>query len=490
MPRSSFIALSVGLASCGSGPCGDWYIDYDGDGIGTESNYTPDDCAVAGAGWSATTGDCDDADPEVGPGHAEVCDGIDEDCDGVVDDAPVDGSPFFADLDGDGYGDANAPITACGPGDGLANNGLDPDDADPTVPDVLLGDWSTLGNGPAHTGYFPGRATGALTEGWFAYLEQEVNPVAIEGDNVAVTTQPWFEDSIVRMLDANTGDEVWRATLEPANSLNPPTLVEGVVYVQRGNHNDDTQLLAFEADDGAEVWRAPHEAQWEAYYAPVVAGGGVFVDGGSYGGLYGFQADDGAQRFYVELPQYDEWTPAYADGVLYSNVEGELIAHDPATGAEQWSLDLGWDWHGWSMDTAPVVTSDAAYTANSTGLFAVDLASHTLTWHAERPCSGVPTVANGRVYVYTTDDDAVSVYDAATGDPLATYAGDPGLIGQPIVTDDLVLFANDQTTWVYDLATGDLVSALSAGGWLTLANGRLYAAGADGYLTTWTWTPG
>ena len=57
------------------------------------------------------------------PDAAEVCNGIDDDCDTLVDDADdgVDtstGSTFFADGDGDGYGDAGTPVQAswCRPG--------------------------------------------------------------------------------------------------------------------------------------------------------------------------------------------------------------------------------------------------------------------------------------------------------------------------------------------------------------------------------------
>ena len=48
--------------------------------------------------------DCDDDDPLTNPGSLEVCDGIDNDCDGGIDNEPVNGSTFFVDEDGDGFG--------------------------------------------------------------------------------------------------------------------------------------------------------------------------------------------------------------------------------------------------------------------------------------------------------------------------------------------------------------------------------------------------
>jgi hypothetical protein len=70
-----------------------YYLDSDGDGWGTEDSDTLA-CAEP-SGWSGEAGDCDDADPEVHPEGAEICDGLDNDCDGITD-------PDALDSDGDG----------------------------------------------------------------------------------------------------------------------------------------------------------------------------------------------------------------------------------------------------------------------------------------------------------------------------------------------------------------------------------------------------
>ncbi len=55
--------------------------------------------------------DCDDQDATVYPTATEVCDGVDNDCDATTADGPM--ATWYADVDGDGYGDASSTTTSC-----------------------------------------------------------------------------------------------------------------------------------------------------------------------------------------------------------------------------------------------------------------------------------------------------------------------------------------------------------------------------------------
>ncbi len=111
-----------------------WYPDGDGDGYGAD-DATPvvrcdplDDEAELG-------GDCDDGDDRVAPDQPEVCDGaVDEDCDGDVDEPGAVGMlAWFADEDGDGYGDPFVFEEACFAPPGMVDNGDDCDDGNGAV---------------------------------------------------------------------------------------------------------------------------------------------------------------------------------------------------------------------------------------------------------------------------------------------------------------------------------------------------------------------
>ncbi len=102
--------------------------DYDCDGTVA---YSDED----GDGYAACV-ECDDGVADVNPGAVEICDDLDNDCDGLTDDADEDvkgGDTFYADGDGDGYGDADSTITACELPSGYSALSTDCDDADADV---------------------------------------------------------------------------------------------------------------------------------------------------------------------------------------------------------------------------------------------------------------------------------------------------------------------------------------------------------------------
>lgn len=88
----------------------DGIIDDDGDGYFT----------------SGGSMDCDDTDPSIHPAAVEVCDGIDQDCDTTIDDGAT--TIFYADADGDGYGDPTDTRAECVLPAGYVSNAQDCND--------------------------------------------------------------------------------------------------------------------------------------------------------------------------------------------------------------------------------------------------------------------------------------------------------------------------------------------------------------------------
>ncbi len=113
-----------------------WYLDVDSDGYGNAA-FSTDTCE-APSSYVADATDCDDAHADAHPGGTEVCDGLDNDCNGDTDDDDADvdtstGGTWYADSDGDGYGDAGTPVAACDQPAATTTDDQDCDDADPAV---------------------------------------------------------------------------------------------------------------------------------------------------------------------------------------------------------------------------------------------------------------------------------------------------------------------------------------------------------------------
>ena len=108
-----------------------WFADADGDGFGDPSNEIP--ACTQPFGFVPDASDCNDSNANMFPGATEICDGVDNDCDGIVDDFAVDAIFWFADADGDGFGDPSNAFPACTQPAGFVANGDDCDDSNGSI---------------------------------------------------------------------------------------------------------------------------------------------------------------------------------------------------------------------------------------------------------------------------------------------------------------------------------------------------------------------
>ena len=70
--------------------------------------------------------DCDDSNPARNPNAEEICDGVDNNCDGQADEGAL--GTFYADADGDGFGNPDLTKESCEAGEGFVEFGTDCDD--------------------------------------------------------------------------------------------------------------------------------------------------------------------------------------------------------------------------------------------------------------------------------------------------------------------------------------------------------------------------
>ncbi|MEY4118811.1 MAG: hypothetical protein RLZZ116_2139, partial [Planctomycetota bacterium] len=101
-----------------------FYADTDGDGYGDAAISTQ--ACSAPEGYVSNNTDCNDGNAAIKPGATEVCDGVDNNCAGGIDEGVK--STFYADVDGDGYGDAAISTQACSAPEGYVSNNTDCND--------------------------------------------------------------------------------------------------------------------------------------------------------------------------------------------------------------------------------------------------------------------------------------------------------------------------------------------------------------------------
>lgn len=352
--------------------------------------------------------------------------------------------------------------------------------------------WTTLGASSQRTGTYSGSYITPFVKKWQATTTiGSMSQATVGNGNITVTGfdsgSNYWDVGIVAAYDLSTGSRKWqnkigRQNLDPygntVNSVNPTTTVDGRTFFQTSNNGGDTWLFCMSNATGAPLWISPFGSQWESYKAPCVDQGSVFINGGTYGGLYGFNAVSGEQKFFNQLEQQDNWTPSIDDKVLYSCVGGHFRAHDRDTGALLWEV-IAQGNNSW-MTGVPVLSHMQDYavvidSAYGSGLLGVDLQNHSIVYSTggyDVSSSSIPVIDG--CYTYTIDNNGYYLQkrDLATGVIYEnTYVGNE--CGQPIVTDDVIFVPTSSVTNIYRKSDMVLLQSLPDSGSLSLAGRNL-----------------
>jgi hypothetical protein len=301
--------------------------------------------------------------------------------------------------------------------------------------------------------------------------------------------------SLLVALDARTGSPQWAYDLGARDSYDPPAFGNGTVYMQTGGHSNSF-VWAISSTDGSLRWRTAYGNQWSPWYAPVIVGQSVYVAAGYYGGLEAYDGTKGTQLWTFPTNQYDLWTPAVANGLVYAytgDYSPKLSVVDAATGKASYEIpDPNFSWRGWSMNLAPVVGSQNDIIAQPDNrLISFDLGARKIRWQVSgwtSPWGNAwqATVSNGVVYAF--NGTQVEARSEADGSPLWTWplpaSGAP--VGTMIATSNLLFVSATSSTsssgitYAVDLASHRRVWSYPLSGQLAIgANGVLYIAGND-----------
>lgn len=222
---------------------------------------------------------------------------------------------------------------------------------------------------------------------------------------------------------ARDGKRLWRVRVgQPYFSQ--LVLREDVIYV-RG----DPDIVALQADDGTEIWRAP--APPDLYGTPTVTGGRLYYAAGDQ--VVALDASTGTEVWSTQIGDVHVATPAVSGGRLYVATETEgLFCLYTSRGAVAWHAIEGAEMY----DVAPAVADGTVFVQIPGRIVARDAVTGAFVWRSRIASGGDPTVTNGVLWSVSGD---LSAADASTGQLLASLdAGGGAQSSSPSIADGVV----------------------------------------------------
>lgn len=356
-------------------------------------------------------------------------------------------------------------------------------------------DWATFQSNAQHTGYVPVslnpdafKARWRMTAPAYSGRQIELSTIATGGGRLYVANGSFFNPagtSITAYAEAD-GSKLWSHSFADLSTpgTNPPAYDNGKVYVVAGAQ-ESTSMFAFDAASGAQLFKSQMRSQWEKYLAPTLFNGNVYTDGGGHGGLYSFVAATGVQNYFMQLSQFDGWTPSFDSKNLYTYMAGYLQVHDPLTGKVQFTIaDPTYSWNGYTTNGAVVVGSGGiVYAGNlsnpqNNAIVAFDTVGKSVRWSATGGFSGNPAYADGYLFAANIATAKLEVRKESDGTIEWSWAApnkDDMFVSDVLLTKNLVFVSTATTTYAIDRSTHASVWSYQAGGKLALsANGILY----------------
>jgi Tol biopolymer transport system component len=342
-------------------------------------------------------------------------------------------------------------------------------------------DWFTLSYDAAHTAYNiidPGASRYELL--WSKTLPftggSPLENIAVSNSIVVATSQVPNQTSAVVGLDLETGAEKWRQLLD-GDSVSPPTIAQGVVYVTQNTHDQYQHsiyvsfLHAFDLFTGVKLWSTVLGTFYGSslnFYQPVFAEDKVFLAGQN---INAFDAFTGQLRWggdWLTPPM----TPAYYQNSVYVANSYYFYRYPANSGDFTWTVDIT------ESPLTTLVTGDRAILSSQTKLIGINLDSHAIAWsHNGNYGRNLTAVADN--VLYSLNGTLLEARNPTNGTLLWQY-DIPGMpINSPVVAGNYVYVASEGGTFVINRTTHQLETSISQGGWLAVANGHLFIANSN-----------
>jgi hypothetical protein len=185
-------------------------------------------------------------------------------------------------------------------------------------------------------------------------------------------------------------------------------------------------------------------------------------------------------NWYAGLPQYDSWSPTWANGqlVVYTD-ELDVVAPDSGLVLET-ITDPSYYWSGYSPNQSPVVIGNLAYVTNGGRLMAYDMLNQNIAWTVSISASG--QIATDGTQLFVVAGGTLSVRNPANGALLWSWVPTPtgSVTTRLIVTDSHVIAGDGTQTYIVNRSTHHTDTTLDSSGLMAYAGDRLVIADQNG----------
>lgn len=360
------------------------------------------------------------------------------------------------------------------------------------------GNWSTFQGNNRHTGYAPVSLDPAAFNRRWKIDTSSVNGIQRSPSDITTADGRLYTAygvggsassfAFVAYNEAD-GSEVWSRNFEGGINArtNPPAVVNGKVYGVAGAEAA-TAMYIYDAATGTQLYKSPMGAQRDTYLAPTISGNSVYTNGGTYGGMYSFNASNGVQNYFSSLPPHDGWTPAIdsASNNMYSYLADMLYVLDPDTGnLRAYIPDKLTGWFEQSRG-APVVGNGGLVFAGryngmlDSALIAFDVAAKQVRWSVQGAYPGNPAYAAPFLFVANNKQGRLEALNESDGSVAWSWTAPAGekFVGDVIATQNIVFVSTDGAVYAIDRSSHQRAWSYPASGTLSISmNGILYIKG-------------
>lgn len=339
--------------------------------------------------------------------------------------------------------------------------------------DIHTMPWGMYQNNASHTGFlettiddkafsFDWKTFVGTGLSWAVYYHSQ--PV-VEGDLVYV-----YSSIGLQALSIHDGHKVW---LNESNKsyISSFSVENGIVYFQTINSSThNPALYGYDSKTGKIIFESLITVALDIYLAPTVFDGQVYVGGAD--GMYSFNARTGNKNWFSTLLKFDYSTPAVNKQFAISYSYGNLNVLDRLSGNINVKIkDSHYQWNETSF--APVLISDNEVLGVQSGYLSLfNIANQNIAWSKGPGYIGQPAF-DGK-FIYSSRNDGLYVLDKNGKVAWNWYQDNENVLGQILVTKNLVFISTDKNIYAISKVTREPVWSYPASGVLSMGMGHLY----------------